>query len=314
MRREVSQPLLRSALIALGAGGGLMVAGSTLIDAAPASAQTILAASPHATGAGAPSHHGHPAAAHSSGKSHKGTVHAAMVTAPATASTGTTSEGPTTTQTALPAARAPSARPPTVASAGQSEGAAKQRALHAAALAAPAPASASGKATKGPRAASTKGPKAASTKRVKAASTKAKPARTAKPARPTKASPHPGRPAPVAPVPGTAGPVAQARPERLALPFSPLAFAPAAAGPGPTPLRSPGLPLPSIGLNPFHLPFGLPRGWADDTFAESAKLKVPLALLAAMAVFVLAQSLIDRRDPKLSRAPERQGEDSVGFQ
>ena len=102
------------------------------------------------------------------------------------------------------------------------------------------------------------------------------------------------------------------RPERLfGINLSPLA--PVATGsPGPsTSSPGPALVLPP---DPFHLPFFLPRGWEGDTLQAATKLKVPLALLAAMAVFALVQALVDRRDPKLSEAPERPGEDSVGFE
>lgn len=105
----------------------------------------------------------------------------------------------------------------------------------------------------------------------------------------------------------------QVRPERSAvLHLNPLASAPAAAGPGSAPAAV--TPLQSLGLDPFRLPYMLPRNWTNDAVTETKKLKVPLALLAAMAVFALVQTLIDRRDPKVSEAPERQGEDSVGFE
>lgn len=105
------------------------------------------------------------------------------------------------------------------------------------------------------------------------------------------------------------------RPERLfGMNVSPLApVAPVASGrPGPSSTSAgPAMVMPP---NPFRLPFFLPRGWEGDTVQAATKLKVPLALLAAMVVFALVQALVDRRDPKLSEAPERPGEDSVGFE
>lgn len=119
--------------------------------------------------------------------------------------------------------------------------------------------------------------------------------------------------------PATPGPVApadrSARPVRLSLlPVNPLSVAHALTGPGPVSLPFGGSVFQSLGVDPFRLPFSFQRGWAGETIQDSAKLKVPLTLLAAMALFVLVQSLIDRRDPKVSQAPERQGEDSVGFE
>ena len=43
------------------------------------------------------------------------------------------------------------------------------------------------------------------------------------------------------------------------------------------------------------------------------KLKLPIALLVGGALFLLVQGLVDRRDPKVSHAPEHAQDDSLGF-
>jgi hypothetical protein len=45
----------------------------------------------------------------------------------------------------------------------------------------------------------------------------------------------------------------------------------------------------------------------------ATQLSVPIAFGLAVALFVIVQALIDRRDPKLSRAPARGDDDSVSF-
>jgi hypothetical protein len=54
-------------------------------------------------------------------------------------------------------------------------------------------------------------------------------------------------------------------------------------------------------------------GWKGISLQAATNLKVPLLFGLAVALFVLIQALIDRRDPKLSRAPERGQDDSIGF-
>ena len=77
-------------------------------------------------------------------------------------------------------------------------------------------------------------------------------------------------------------------------------------------LNGPGFPLPGRDL--FHFPFSiLNQGWAGQSLQAASKLKVPISLLAAAAVFLLIQALVDRRDPKVVRAPEHPGEDTVSF-
>lgn len=69
-----------------------------------------------------------------------------------------------------------------------------------------------------------------------------------------------------------------------------------------------------VGRDIFRVPYSiLPRGWAGDSLKQAGKLKLPLGFLGAVAIFVLIQALIDRRDPKLSDAPERHADDTVGF-
>lgn len=325
-RRERPKPLLRSALIALGAGGGLMVAGCVLWDAGPASAQTMLTANPHAMGVVVAHHrphdpapgHAHKAGAsgrHGSAKSgHTGShaarssgagLHASTLTSPS----ARTAANPAATAVPAPATGPTAATDPTaipgpaaLASGGQSDQSPTKagshgRPVHAAGLNSPTSAKSKGGARK-------------TSRLTPARTTPAPKSNRARPASPRSSGRNPASTV-VVPANGAT------RPERLPLlPFGPFAFVPAAAGPGPAsaPAAILGSPLPLVGLQPFHLPFGIPRGWAGETVSESARLKVPLALLAAMAVFVLVQSLIDRRDPKLSRAPEHSGEDSVGFE
>lgn len=42
-------------------------------------------------------------------------------------------------------------------------------------------------------------------------------------------------------------------------------------------------------------------------------LRIPMLFGAAVLLFVLLQALVDRRDPKVARAPERGDDDTVGF-
>jgi hypothetical protein len=54
-------------------------------------------------------------------------------------------------------------------------------------------------------------------------------------------------------------------------------------------------------------------GWQGVSLKAATSLRVPIVFGAVVALFVLIQALIDRRDPKLSRAPERGEDDTVGF-
>jgi hypothetical protein len=84
-----------------------------------------------------------------------------------------------------------------------------------------------------------------------------------------------------------------------------------------------GVALTPGGLLPFplnehefaRLPgFFLHGGWADESLRATSKLRLPLSFLFAATIFILVQALIDRRDPKVVRAPEHQTDDSVGFE
>jgi hypothetical protein len=102
-------------------------------------------------------------------------------------------------------------------------------------------------------------------------------------------------------------------PLRPAVPELPAG--PAPAGPGPSPDLAPGLLLPDIGRRFFRVPGNLlHEGWEGASLNTATKLKFPIAFLAVAAVFFLIQGLVDRRDPKLSAAPEHQDEDSVEFE
>lgn len=55
-------------------------------------------------------------------------------------------------------------------------------------------------------------------------------------------------------------------------------------------------------------------GWKGLSLKAATNLKVPILFGLAVALFVLIQALIDRRDPKVSRAPERGDDETVGFE
>jgi hypothetical protein len=54
-------------------------------------------------------------------------------------------------------------------------------------------------------------------------------------------------------------------------------------------------------------------GWQGVSLQAATNLRIPILFGAAVLLFVLLQALVDRRDPKMSRAPERGEDDSVGF-
>jgi hypothetical protein len=56
------------------------------------------------------------------------------------------------------------------------------------------------------------------------------------------------------------------------------------------------------------------RAWSGGSLQAGTILNVPFALAALVVVFVVAQWLIDRRDPKFVEAPARKDDDSVGFE
>jgi len=78
---------------------------------------------------------------------------------------------------------------------------------------------------------------------------------------------------------------------------------------------SPGSAAPEVSGLSGVLPMVAANG--DNPFQPlqaATDLKVPILFGVVVALFILGQALIDRRDPKMSRAPERNDEDTVGFQ
>lgn len=68
------------------------------------------------------------------------------------------------------------------------------------------------------------------------------------------------------------------------------------------------------GANFYRRELGLLGGSLSGTSFETArKLKLPIALLVGAALFMLIQSLVDRRDPKVALAPEHAQDDSLDF-
>ena len=109
-------------------------------------------------------------------------------------------------------------------------------------------------------------------------------------------------PIPVEPPATTAAPrQAPAGDEPVAVPSKPISLQP------PAPQETfPGA---------FGEPMVLARGaWQGLSLRAATELKVPISLLVAVAVFLLVQAFVDRRDPKVAAAPERGTDDTVGFQ
>jgi hypothetical protein len=53
--------------------------------------------------------------------------------------------------------------------------------------------------------------------------------------------------------------------------------------------------------------------WRGVSLKAATHLSVPVAFALAVAAFVVLQGIIDRRDPKVSGAPERGDDDAVPF-
>jgi hypothetical protein len=94
---------------------------------------------------------------------------------------------------------------------------------------------------------------------------------------------------------------------------------PSVATLGPVPTVSAGH-LPRAGRAPaaprglFNVPLGLASGlWPVGSFQAATRLSIPILFGVIVALFVLVQGFIGRRDPKLTRAPERGEDDTVGF-
>ena len=88
---------------------------------------------------------------------------------------------------------------------------------------------------------------------------------------------------------------------------------PGAASPPPPPKRAKPTPRPGASGEFTEPMVAADGGWHGLSLHAATNLKVPILFGLAVALFVLIQALIDRRDPKLSRAPERGDDDTVGF-
>lgn len=74
-------------------------------------------------------------------------------------------------------------------------------------------------------------------------------------------------------------------------------------------------PAPETFPGAFGEPMVLARGaWQGLSLQAATDLKVPIGMLVGVALFLLGQALIDRRDPKVSGAPERGTDDTIGFE
>lgn len=74
-------------------------------------------------------------------------------------------------------------------------------------------------------------------------------------------------------------------------------------------------PAPVIYPGAFGEPMVLARGaWKGLSLRAATDLKIPIVMLVGVALFLLGQALIDRRDPKVSAAPERGTDDTIGFE
>jgi hypothetical protein len=130
-------------------------------------------------------------------------------------------------------------------------------------------------------------------------------------------------PRPVSPEPAPAAahsrPAASASPSRpatssrpantpaaaVALPLSPAPSAPASASP----------PHRASAAKGTNEPMAVAGGpWPGVSLKTATTLSVPIFFAAAVGLFLLLQALVDRRDPKVSRAPERGNDETVGFQ
>lgn len=53
--------------------------------------------------------------------------------------------------------------------------------------------------------------------------------------------------------------------------------------------------------------------WQGPSLRTADGLLVPIIFGAGVALFLVVQALIDRRDPKLARAPSSNRDDTIGF-
>lgn len=92
-------------------------------------------------------------------------------------------------------------------------------------------------------------------------------------------------------------------------PAAPAAAGPAPARTGTTPAGAPTVP------GAFGEPMVLAQGaWQGLSLRAATDLRIPIGLFVGAGVFLLVQVLIDRRDPKVSAAPERGTDETIGFQ
>ena len=98
--------------------------------------------------------------------------------------------------------------------------------------------------------------------------------------------------------------LASSRPRPAVRGANPTTNKPSLAPPAPT---STG---PSVLDEPMQLATG---GWQGISLQAATSLRIPILFGAAVLLFVLLQALVDRRDPKMTRAPERGEDDSMGF-
>jgi hypothetical protein len=119
----------------------------------------------------------------------------------------------------------------------------------------------------------------------------------------------PTGPAPAAP--GPAGPAPAAPPS--AAPAAPVTAPPSTVGPD---------PAPTPGRDPLHgLPGWLSRTAVDPTRGPLGVLAraavhhpVPVGLILTVVGFLLAQTLVDRRNPRLLAAPLDGADDTLRFE
>lgn len=90
---------------------------------------------------------------------------------------------------------------------------------------------------------------------------------------------------------------------------------PASRPAGPGPRRSAPAPAPLVAIRGLNEPMILSAGgWHGVSLRAATQLRVPIAFGFLVALFVIIQSLVDRRDPKVAAAPRRMRDESIGFE
>jgi hypothetical protein len=93
-----------------------------------------------------------------------------------------------------------------------------------------------------------------------------------------------------------------------------LAVAPSGAAPAKASTHRAAKPRPVAPAGIYNEPMVLAAGpWQGVSMQAATRLSIPILFGAAVALFILLQALVDRRDPKVSRAPERGDDDAVKF-